>query len=121
VAATNGPSYWDRTSQTPWTAYQNGSQWHQVYFDDPTSLALKARLANAYRIAGVGVWALGMDGNDPAMLAALLGNASPAKYLVGPNSSSTTQPSGASGGSAPQYSYSGVWNGSHQTLQPVDP
>lgn len=118
VAATRGPSYWDQTSQTPWTAYQSGSQWHQVYFDDPTSLALKARLANADHIAGVGVWALGMDGNDPAMLAALLGNATPAKYLVGPNSTTTTQP----GGSGPsQYSYSGQWNGTSETLQPVNP
>lgn len=116
VAATKTPSYWDRASQTPWTSYQDGSQWHQVYFDDPTSLALKARLANAYRIAGVGVWALGMDGNDPAMLAALLGNAAPAKYAIGPNSTTTTQP-----GPPPQYSYSGVWNGAQQTLQPVNP
>ncbi len=92
VAAANSASYWDGASQTPWTAYQQGTQWHQVYFDDATSLALKARLANAYHIAGLGVWALGMDGNDPAMLAALLGNSSPAKYLAGPSSTTTTQP-----------------------------
>ncbi|HLX89104.1 MAG TPA: glycosyl hydrolase family 18 protein, partial [Acidimicrobiales bacterium] len=29
IAAIHGPSYWDRGSQTPWTAYQVGSQWHQ--------------------------------------------------------------------------------------------
>ena len=123
VAATNGPSYWDRQSDTPWTAYQNGSQWHQVFFDDPTSLALKARLANAYGIAGLGVWALGMDGNDPAMLAALLGKASPAKYLSGPataQSSSGTTP-GATQGAANPYSYSGVWDANRENLQPVDP
>lgn len=124
VAALHGPSYWDPVSQTPWTAYQVGNQWHQVYFDDPTSLALKARLANADHIAGLGVWALGMDGNDPAMLAALLGHASPAKYLSAPttttsSTSSTTSPSSTTS-SAP-YSYSGVWNGAHQTLTPADP
>jgi len=53
--------------------------------DDPTSLALKAQLANYFHIAGVGIWALGMDGNNPAMLAALLGNAPVAKdVLTGP-------------------------------------
>ena len=48
-------------------------------------MALKAQLANFFHIAGVGIWALGMDGNDPAMLAALLGNAPVAKdALTGP-------------------------------------
>ncbi|MHB8681187.1 MAG: glycosyl hydrolase family 18 protein [Acidimicrobiales bacterium] len=122
VAATNGPSYWDRTSDTPWTAYQSGNQWHQAWFDDPTSLSLKASLANEYHIAGMGVWALGMDGNDPAMLAALLGRASPAKYLIGPSSTSTTAPAqSAPGSSGPRYGYSGIWNGTRETLQPVNP
>jgi hypothetical protein len=123
VRADNGPLYWDRNSDTPWTAYQDGNQqWHQVFYDDPTSLALKARLANAYRIAGLGIWALGMDGNDPAMLAALLGNAKPAKYLVGPSSSSTTGAPGAAGttpGASTTYSYSGVFAGTRETLTPV--
>ena len=72
-------------TQTAWTAYQVGTQWHETYFDDPTSLALKAQLANSFHIAGLGIWALGMDGNDPANMAALLGNAPPAKdYQTGP-------------------------------------
>ena len=48
-----------------------GSQWHQTFFDNPTSLALKADLANTYHIAGLGIWALGMDGDTPTMQAAL--------------------------------------------------
>jgi len=74
VAAADHPVYWDPSSQTPWTSYQVGTQWHQIWFDDATSLALKAQLASSYHIAGLGVWALGMDGNDPSMMAALLGN-----------------------------------------------
>ena len=73
------PTYWDPVTDTPWTSYQVGTQWHTTFFDDPTSMALKAQLANYFHIAGVGIWALGMDGNDPAMLAALLGNAPAAK------------------------------------------
>jgi hypothetical protein len=62
-----------------------GTQWHTTYYDDPTSMALKAQLANYFHIGGVGIWALGMDGNDPAMIAALLGNAPVAKdALSGP-------------------------------------
>ncbi len=116
IAAQDLPSYWDQTSQTPWTAYQSGSQWHQVYYDDPTSLALKARLADADGIAGLGVWALGMDGNDPAMLAALLGSAAPAKFSPAPAAAS----SAASGPSTTiAYSYQGVYNDVTEVLQPV--
>jgi hypothetical protein len=117
VATQHLPSYWDTTSQTPWTAYQAGSQWHQVYYDDPTSLALKARLANADGIAGVGVWALGMDGNSPAMLAALLGHAAPAKY--GSPAATGQGSSAAPGSGGTSYSYRGVWNGTAEQLEPV--
>lgn len=85
IVAAGHPTYWDPVTDTPWTAYQVGTQWHRTYYDDPTSLALKAQLANFFHIAGVGIWALGMDDNDPAMLAALLGNAPVSKdVLTGP-------------------------------------
>ncbi len=79
IAATGGHVYWDPTTQTPWTSYQVGSQWHQTFFDNPTSLALKAQLADTYHVAGVGIWAMGMEGSDPAMQAALQGSAPPVK------------------------------------------
>ena len=82
IAAGNHPTYWDPVTDTPWTSYQVGTQWHKTYFDDPTSLALKAQLANYFHIAGVGIWALGMDNNNPAMLAALLGNAPVTKDIL---------------------------------------
>jgi hypothetical protein len=85
IKAAGHPTYWDATTETPWTSYQVGTQWHTTYYDDPTSMALKAQLANYFHIGGVGIWALGMDGNDPAMIAALLGNAPVAKdALSGP-------------------------------------
>jgi spore germination protein YaaH len=79
---------WDSAAAVAWTAYQDGSgQWWQAYFDDPRSVAFKAQLANQLGLAGVGVWALGMDGGDPAMMSALLGHASPVKGLLTPASS----------------------------------
>ena len=90
------PIYWDAQGQVPWTAYQDGQQqWHEVYFDDPQSVALKAQAADYAHLLGVGIWALGMDGNDPAMMSALLGHSPVVKnYQTGPTtispSASTT-------------------------------
>jgi spore germination protein YaaH len=84
VAAARRPEYWDASAQVPWTAYQDGSgHWHQVYYDDPASLALKAAVADRQGLGGLGIWALGMDGNDPSMIAALLGKSVPLKASPG--------------------------------------
>ncbi len=112
IAASGHPTYWDPVTQTAWTSYQVGTQWHETYFDDPTSLALKAELAGLFHIAGVGIWALGMDGNDPATMAALLGNAPPSKDLLpGP-----PPPPGT--GFVTLGTYAGVAN---LPLTPIDP
>jgi hypothetical protein len=93
IVSADHPVYWDPVTQTPWTSYQLGAQWHQVWFDDATSLALKAQLADSYHIAGLGVWALGMDGNDPSMIAALLGNAPVVKnFAPAPAPATQNQP-----------------------------
>ena len=93
IAASGHPTYWDPVTQTAWTSYQVGTQWHETFFDDPTSLALKAQLADSFHIAGLGIWALGMDGNNPAMLAALLGNAPAVKDLqTGPTARCRLRP-----------------------------
>jgi hypothetical protein len=68
-------AYWDRAASVPWTTWRQGSTWHQAFFDDPASVYLKAALAYRARLAGVGVWALGMEGDSPAMMEALLGRA----------------------------------------------
>jgi spore germination protein YaaH len=113
ITSSGHPTYWDPATQTPWTAYQVGTQWHETFFDDPTSLALKAQLANSFHIAGLGIWALGMDGNDPANLAALLGNAPPSKdYQTGPT---VTLPPGTG------FATTAVWNGATVPLTPVTP
>ncbi len=63
-AATYGRR-WDALSQTPWYRYQNGTEWHQVWYDDAQSLGLKYDLAIATNLGGIGMWALGYDGNLP--------------------------------------------------------
>jgi Glycosyl hydrolases family 18 len=117
IVATGGHVYWDPATQTPWTSYQVGSQWHQTFFDNPTSLALKAQLADTYHLAGLGIWALGMEGVDPAMQAALVGGAPVLKGLKpGPVGSATTTTAAPA-----TYSYAGTWNGVAVILNPIDP
>ncbi len=82
IMAGGHPTYWDPRTASAWTSYQSGKQWYQVYFDNPTSLALKADVAAHYGLGGMGIWALGMDGNVAAMVKALLGGAPPMKDLL---------------------------------------
>ena len=86
------PMYWDPVTDTAWTSYQVGSQWHEAFFENPDSLYLAAQMAQENGIGGVGVWALGMDGShDQAMVSALDGNAPAQKdQLAGPSSTSTS-------------------------------
>jgi hypothetical protein len=87
---------WDSTSSVPWTAYQdNSGQWWQAYFDDPQSVALKADLADHLGLAGVGVWALGMEGGDREMMAALIG--------LSPAFKDPLAPAGIARGGAPVF------------------
>jgi hypothetical protein len=77
IVAAGHPRYWDSGASVPWTAYQVGGQWHEIYYDDASSLALKARLANSTHLRGTGAWALGMNGNDGDLVTALLGTLTP--------------------------------------------
>jgi Glycosyl hydrolases family 18 len=67
------PRYWDATTQSGWTSYQVGTQWHETFYESPTSYYLAERLAAGDGLGGVGLWALGLDANDPSDLSALLG------------------------------------------------
>jgi len=91
-ASSGHPIYWDSVTDTAWTSYQVGTQWHEAFFENPDSLYLAAQLASNNGIGGVGIWALGMDGsNDQAMVSALDGNAPAQKdVLAGPTSTSTS-------------------------------
>jgi spore germination protein YaaH len=96
LAVAGRPEYWDPAAASPWTSFQDGSgQWHVAFYEDPQSVAMKAELADAAGLRGVGVWALGMDGNDPAMAAALLGQAAPVKLALGPVPSPAPAPPAA--------------------------
>ncbi|MEW6196812.1 MAG: glycosyl hydrolase family 18 protein [Bacteroidota bacterium] len=53
---------WDNISQTPWITWQDDS-WNQVWYDDSLSLSLKYDLALQKNLKGVGIWAIGYDGN----------------------------------------------------------
>jgi hypothetical protein len=68
IEAAGNPTYWDPVTDSAWTAYLVGTQWHETFFDDPTSFYEIAHLANQYGLGGVGLWALGPDGTDPAMV-----------------------------------------------------
>jgi hypothetical protein len=52
---------WDGVSQTPWYCYHDGTNWHQVWFDNAQSIGLKYQLAKDHNLQGVGTWALGFD------------------------------------------------------------
>ena len=108
ASAAGRPTYWDPVTDSAWTAYQVGTQWHETFFDDPTSLYEVGQLADQYGLGGVGIWALGMDGNDPAMVAALDGTAPSITYAPSPGTPpaptaapSTTTPSASTTGPAP--------------------
>ena len=97
IVSSGHPIYWDDTTDTAWTSYQVGNQWHETFFEDPTSLYDAAQLAGAGKLGGLGVWALGMDGNDPSLLTALLGLAPAAEdEPVGPSVTSQSGPAQSS-------------------------
>ncbi len=57
---------WHSYSQTPWYRYYS-SDWYQTWFDNDSSLDLKYDLAIERNIQGVGIWALGYDGDKPEL------------------------------------------------------
>ena len=54
---------WHQTSQTPWYRYDNDG-WHQGWYDDSLSLSLKYDFAVNNNLKGIGIWALGYDGDN---------------------------------------------------------
>ncbi len=61
---------WDQASSTPWFNYQDNG-FRQVWYDDSLSLSFKYELALDSDLAGVGMWALGYDGDRPELWGAL--------------------------------------------------
>jgi hypothetical protein len=85
VQSSAEPQYWDPVTQTAWTSYQVGSQWHESHFESAYALYQVSQLAARYGVRGVGIWALGMEDDGAQMIAALDGFA----------------PAGGQGGSGP--------------------
>ncbi len=56
---------WDEKSQTPWYRWQDAVGWHQVWYDNAESLNLKCKTILDYDLGGIGIWALGYDGDRP--------------------------------------------------------
>ena len=79
IVAAGHKQIWDPVTETPWTVFKRDGKWHQTWFDDPVSIALKSALAAQFHCAGVGVWELGMSGSDTAITTALLGGRAPLK------------------------------------------
>jgi spore germination protein YaaH len=97
IDASGHHQYWDPVTESGWTSYQVGTQWHETFFEDPASLYAVAQLAQAHSLAGVGIWTLGMDANAPTDLAALLGFAPAVKDgPAGPASTSASPPAATS-------------------------
>jgi hypothetical protein len=90
IEAAGNPTYWDPVTDSAWTAYLVGTQWHESFYDDPTSFYQIALLAKQYGLGGVGLWALGADGTDPAMVSAVNGVAPAITYATPPSPSSAT-------------------------------
>jgi len=66
-AVQNAQTYgrrWDSNSNTPWYAYQSGGEWHQCWYDDEESLALKWDYVNSANLCGTGFWALGYETSE---------------------------------------------------------
>jgi hypothetical protein len=100
VLAGGHPVYWDPVTDCAWTSYEVGTQWYEAYFTDPASIFLATQLAEREGFAGVGAWALGMEGDAAQMTAALDGNAPPQR--AGPAGPASTSMSKSSGSSAPK-------------------
>jgi spore germination protein YaaH len=64
---------WDNDSQTPWYSYiDDTGQSHVVHYENIRSLGSKYDLINKKNLSGVGIWALGLEGNDMELTQLLL-------------------------------------------------
>ncbi|TLS37961.1 glycosyl hydrolase family 18 protein [Pseudalkalibacillus caeni] len=62
IQSTNSNPEWDNNSQSPFFSYQdkNGQQ-HIVWYENEKSIALKTKLVEKYKLAGVSMWRLGLE------------------------------------------------------------
>ncbi len=55
---------WDDFAKVAWRGYWDNNGWHVIYLEDERSLGHKLDFASKKDLAGVGIWALGYEGNS---------------------------------------------------------
>lgn len=60
---------WDLSGAVPWVTWYDSANttWRQAYYDDAVSLGAKYDLVRQQQMAGIGIWALGMDAGTPEL------------------------------------------------------
>ncbi|XP_038649362.1 di-N-acetylchitobiase-like isoform X2 [Scyliorhinus canicula] len=48
--------YWDDSYKSPYYVYKDGSSYHEVWYDDPESLSLKATIMKKLKLRGISAW-----------------------------------------------------------------
>ncbi len=97
AAAASGRQY-DPAQAAAWTVYATSQcsscppTWRQVWYEDPDTFTAKMELALDSGLAGVGVWALGMDGDREEMGWALQNQLRPRLDEAPPNGSPALDP-----------------------------
>jgi hypothetical protein len=91
-AAGNGPEYWDPVTDTAWTSYQAGGQWHESYYEGENGLYDVSQMVTQAGARGVGIWALGMESDGAQMIAAMDGISPGPPPGTGPGSTSSSSP-----------------------------
>ncbi len=96
--AIRGGRRYDSEQESAWTAYAAKScsscepTWRQVWYDDPDSFGAKIEFALEQGLAGVGVWAAGMDGPREELWWALRHQLQPSLDDAPPNGSPALDP-----------------------------
>jgi len=62
---------WEPQSSTPYYAYRSDTTWRECWYDDAISLGAKYDLVRMKGLAGIGIWALGYDGDGEGLWTAL--------------------------------------------------
>ena len=64
-----GTEQWDEDAQAPWFAYYNEEVgvYRQCHYENVRSLRAKYDLVKAQGLGGIGIWALGYDGDRPEL------------------------------------------------------
>jgi spore germination protein YaaH len=68
---------WDPVTDTAFSSFVRSGHWHQTWFDNPLSVALKVALAAEFQAGGVGAWELGMANGQPQITSVLDGGSPP--------------------------------------------